>query len=64
MDAQTLGGRWSPATPANSATLKSAPVATKLFNGLQDRSNAEGHGLLDVWMSHGDKVTALPTALP
>ena len=22
--------------------------------------NAEGHGLLDVWMSHGDKVTALP----
>ena len=27
---------------------------------MQDRSNAEGHGLLDVWMSHGDKVTALP----
>jgi GMP synthase (glutamine-hydrolysing) len=22
--------------------------------------NAEGHGLLDVWMSHGDKVTELP----
>ena len=22
--------------------------------------NDEGHGLLDVWMSHGDKVTALP----
>ncbi|HSC79562.1 MAG TPA: glutamine-hydrolyzing GMP synthase, partial [Chitinolyticbacter sp.] len=33
---------------------------SQLFNGLQDRSNAEGHGLLDVWMSHGDKVTALP----
>ncbi|MBP9218916.1 MAG: glutamine-hydrolyzing GMP synthase [Sterolibacterium sp.] len=33
---------------------------SKLFNGLQDRSNAEGHGLLDVWMSHGDKVTELP----
>ena len=31
-----------------------------LFRGLQDRSNAEGHGLLDVWMSHGDKVTAMP----
>jgi len=27
---------------------------------LQDRANAEGHGLLDVWMSHGDKVMALP----
>jgi GMP synthase (glutamine-hydrolysing) len=31
-----------------------------LFRDIQDRSNAEGHGLLDVWMSHGDKVTALP----
>ena len=33
---------------------------SKLFDGVQDRSNAEGHGLLDVWMSHGDKVTTLP----
>jgi len=31
-----------------------------LLNGVQDRVNGEGHGLLDVWMSHGDKVTALP----
>ncbi len=31
-----------------------------LFRDIQDRSNTEGHGLLDVWMSHGDKVTALP----
>jgi GMP synthase (glutamine-hydrolysing) len=31
-----------------------------LFKGIEDRSNAEGHGLLDVWMSHGDKVTELP----
>jgi GMP synthase (glutamine-hydrolysing) len=31
-----------------------------LFKDIQDRVNAEGHGLLDVWMSHGDKVTALP----
>jgi GMP synthase (glutamine-hydrolysing) len=31
-----------------------------LFDGIQDRTNGEGHGLLDVWMSHGDKVTALP----
>ena len=31
-----------------------------LFKGIEDRRNAEGHGLLDVWMSHGDKVTALP----
>ena len=31
-----------------------------LFNGVEDRRNAEGHALLDVWMSHGDKVTELP----
>ncbi|MCK9983783.1 MAG: GMP synthase (glutamine-hydrolyzing) [Azoarcus sp.] len=31
-----------------------------LFRGIQDRTNDEGHGLLDVWMSHGDKVTELP----
>jgi len=32
-----------------------------LLRELQDRSNAEGHGLLDVWMSHGDKVTLVPS---
>lgn len=31
-----------------------------LFRDIQDEINDEGHGLLDVWMSHGDKVTALP----
>src|SRR5262245_8380394 len=31
-----------------------------LLTGVQDRVNGDGHGLLDVWMSHGDKVTALP----
>ncbi len=33
---------------------------SKLFAGIQDRTNAEGHGILEVWMSHGDKVTELP----
>ena len=31
-----------------------------LLADIADRNNAEGHGLLDVWMSHGDKVTVLP----
>lgn len=31
-----------------------------LLRDIQDRSNEQGHGLLDVWMSHGDKVTKLP----
>mgnify|MGYP005839126227 CR=1 FL=1 len=33
---------------------------TALLRDIQDRVNDEGHGLLDVWMSHGDKVTQLP----
>ena len=33
---------------------------SKFFNNIQDRSNAEGHGLLEVWMSHGDSVIELP----
>src|SRR3954471_7605575 len=31
-----------------------------LFRDLDDRRNPEGHGLLDVWMSHGDKVIDPP----
>jgi len=34
---------------------------SRLFEGIQDKTNAQGHGLLDVWMSHGDKVTELPS---
>ncbi len=33
---------------------------SKLFEGISDRTNEQGHDLLDVWMSHGDKVTELP----
>ncbi|MFA5663321.1 glutamine-hydrolyzing GMP synthase [Castellaniella sp.] len=33
---------------------------TRLLDGLQDFATAEGHGMLKVWMSHGDKVTRLP----
>jgi GMP synthase (glutamine-hydrolysing) len=33
---------------------------SKLFNGIEDRKNADAHGLLDVWMSHGDKVHEMP----
>lgn len=31
-----------------------------LFSQIEDRLNADGCALLDVWMSHGDKVTKLP----
>ena len=33
---------------------------TRLFEGIQDFATPEGHGMLKVWMSHGDKVTAMP----
>ncbi|MEO8023291.1 glutamine-hydrolyzing GMP synthase [Polaromonas sp.] len=33
---------------------------TKLFDGIQDYTTPEGHGMLHVWMSHGDNVTEMP----
>ncbi|MBV8620721.1 MAG: glutamine-hydrolyzing GMP synthase [Curvibacter sp.] len=33
---------------------------TRLLEGIQDFVTDDGHGMLDVWMSHGDKVTELP----
>jgi len=33
---------------------------TRLLEGLQDATGAQGEGLLDVWMSHGDKVEQMP----
>lgn len=31
-----------------------------LLQDIQDETNADGHGLLNVWMSHGDRVEKLP----
>ena len=33
---------------------------TALLRDIQDTVTPEGHGMLKVWMSHGDKVSALP----
>ncbi|WP_419418790.1 glutamine-hydrolyzing GMP synthase [Legionella sp. D16C41] len=33
---------------------------SKLLNNIEDRTTEDGIALLDVWMSHGDKVTELP----
>ncbi|MGF6525372.1 glutamine-hydrolyzing GMP synthase [Variovorax sp. PvP013] len=33
---------------------------TALLEGIADATTDEGFGMLDVWMSHGDKVTELP----
>ena len=34
--------------------------ASRLFDGIEDRILDTGEAQLDVWMSHGDKVTGLP----
>ncbi|MFN4262670.1 MAG: glutamine-hydrolyzing GMP synthase [Thioalkalivibrionaceae bacterium] len=33
---------------------------TRLLRDIEDRTTAEGFGMLDVWMSHGDHVAGLP----
>lgn len=59
--AQQLGGRVE---GSNKREFGYAEVRahnhTKLLEGIEDFRTAEGHGMLKVWMSHGDKVTELP----
>ena len=33
---------------------------SRLLTDIEDHTSPEGYGLLDVWMSHGDRVVALP----
>ncbi len=59
--AEQLGGRVESASRREFGYAEMrARGHSRLFEGIQDRTNAEGHGLLDVWMSHGDKVVELP----
>jgi GMP synthase (glutamine-hydrolysing) len=59
--ARRLGGAVEPgATREFGHAVVRARNHTKLLEGLQDESNEEGHGLLQVWMSHGDKVSRMP----
>jgi GMP synthase (glutamine-hydrolysing) len=56
-----LGGD---ATSAEKAEFGFAQIRarnqSKLLTGINDKINTDGHGLLDVWMSHGIEVTKLP----
>jgi GMP synthase (glutamine-hydrolysing) len=42
------------------AKVRLADSSSQLFDGLQDQLANNGASLLDVWMSHGDKVVELP----
>ena len=59
--AEQLGGQvqWSDQREFGYAEVR-ARGHTRLLDGIEDFRTAEGHGMLRVWMSHGDKVTALP----
>jgi GMP synthase (glutamine-hydrolysing) len=60
--AAQLGGKVENATHREFGYAEiRARSHSALFLDIQDRVNDEGHGLMDVWMSHGDKVTELPT---
>ena len=59
--AQQLGGRVTPSSEREfgyaEVTVKGA---SRLLDHLEDRRDGAGNALLDVWMSHGDRVAALP----
>ncbi|MCI1191049.1 glutamine-hydrolyzing GMP synthase [Calidifontimicrobium sp. SYSU G02091] len=59
--AAQLGGtvEWSDQREFGYAEVR-ARGHTKLLDGLEDFRTPEGHGMLKVWMSHGDKVTEMP----
>ena len=56
-----LGGDANSATKAEFgfAQIRARKQST-LLAGINDEINSEGHGLLDVWMSHGIEVSKLP----
>jgi len=59
--AQALGGRVEAGTTREFGFAEvRARGHTQLLDGIQDYATGDGHGMLHVWMSHGDKVAALP----
>jgi GMP synthase (glutamine-hydrolysing) len=56
-----LGGEARSAKKAEFGFAKiRARNHSRLLSDINDEINSEGHGLLDVWMSHGIEVTKLP----
>ena len=59
--AQQLGGRVETGAKREFGYAEvRARGHTRLLDGLEDARNGDGHGLLKVWMSHGDKVVEMP----
>jgi len=59
--AQQLGGRVTPSDHREFGYAQVTVTAPcRLFDGLRDHSDGAGRAVLDVWMSHGDRVDSLP----
>jgi GMP synthase (glutamine-hydrolysing) len=59
--AQQLGGRVVGSTEREFGYAEvTVTGANRLLDHLEDRRDAAGRAILDVWMSHGDRVGALP----
>jgi len=58
--AQTLGGKVEMGHVREFGFAEVGTVASRLFDGIVDRQGDNGEHLIEVWMSHGDKVTKLP----
>jgi GMP synthase (glutamine-hydrolysing) len=59
--AQQLGGRVVASTEREFGYAEvTVTGANRLLDHLEDRRDAKGQSVLDVWMSHGDRVGALP----
>src|SRR5690348_12564789 len=59
--AQQLGGKVEPGSVREFGYAEvRARGHTRLLDGIEDFRTPEGHGMLKVWMSHGDKVVEMP----
>jgi len=59
--AAQLGGRVEPAARREFGYAQiRAHAHSRLLTEIEDHTTPEGYGLLDVWMSHGDRVAELP----
>jgi len=56
-----LGGQVAPTTHREYGYAQvRARGHSRLLRDIEDHTSPEGYGLLDVWMSHGDRVDTLP----
>ena len=59
--AAELGGEVESSTHREFGAAQVRPTEpSRLFDGLEDNRDSSGRRVLDVWMSHGDRVVTLP----